>query len=400
MMAPCSGLGDRETRSTGRGRRRPRIGRVITVARTTEQVYDGVMRLGLGPLGRRHRAPPDPDERAPARDPGSPGGDRAAGAGPGATRRDCPSGWPPSPRRQSASCSATGTRRSRGLQVLARHYDGPPSTSPGRPRGSASASTTAPPCRPPRRRTATGGARAGNRKNGDLSGEQGLRPHRRLADGRAGRGGIETLRAAKAAVTPGGLEPRRRHAGVAEGQNPEAVGEAAFSPARFLTAYQGLSPRGGACCSRGSRSSGRRSTTSPPSRAGSSSVDTRRTSRHGAQRERARPGGFGLRGPGEHDRGHHRGAASWRRFWRSRRRQPRRRAWRRYTRAWWRRRRGRPPRRWPWPHAIRARRRRQAGGEDRPQDAILRALSSQRPAMPTRSAARFQPAVGGARPPR
>ncbi len=28
------------------------------------------------------------------------------------------------------------------------------------------------------------------------------------------------------------------------GQNPEAVGEAAFSPARFLTAYQGLSAEG------------------------------------------------------------------------------------------------------------------------------------------------------------
>lgn len=81
-------------------------------------------------------------------------------------------------------------------------------------------------------------------KGADLSGEQVFDRIVGLAGGQAGRGGIETLRAARQAVTP---EAWSRVSGTLVsrmGQNPEGVGEAVFSPARFLTAYQGLSTEG------------------------------------------------------------------------------------------------------------------------------------------------------------
>lgn len=220
------------------------IGRVITEARTPEQVYDGVMRLasdgsgaGIGRLQTLMNAlRPETREALtgtvlrglaqgdPARLP-----ERLAAITPNARRilfRD-------------------GDATLAGLQDLARHYDGPAFDVAGAANslGIGQHYQRAMQAAQEAEGTRAALARVIGR-NGDLSGEQVFDRIVGLADGRAGRGGIETLRAAKAAVSP---EAWDRVAGTLVsrmGQNPEGVGEAVFSPARFLTAYQGLSTEG------------------------------------------------------------------------------------------------------------------------------------------------------------
>lgn len=220
------------------------IGRVITDARTPEQVYDGVVRLasdrsgaGVGRLQTLYNAlqPETRDALSgtilrglaqgdPARLP-----ERLASITPNARRilfRD-------------------GDATLAGLQDLARHYDRPAFDVAGAAEslGIGQHYRRAMQAAQEAEGTRTALARVIGR-GGELSGEQVFDRLAALADGRAGRGGIETLRAAKGAVSP---EAWNRVAGTVVsrmGQNPEAVGDTAFSPARFLTAYQGLSTEG------------------------------------------------------------------------------------------------------------------------------------------------------------